>query len=112
MKISQKLSIGFAAIATPITLFSILMIGSVGNELKEVGDFHSPNLYLIQNYATKTTEVVGESFAYIASGDQSEKEVFLSWAKEIEATKKNFVEVELTSQKEESRSIFQKFIQK
>lgn len=112
MKLSQKLSISFAVIATPITLFSILMIGSVRNELKEVGDFYSPNLYLIQNYATKTTEAVEQSFAYIASGDQSEKDAFLMWAKEIEASQQKFANVEVTSQKEESRGFFQEFIPK
>lgn len=97
MKINQKLSIGFTAIATPIILFIILMIRSVENELKEVGDFHSPSLYLIQNYATKIIEAAGENFAYIASGDQSEKEAFLLWVKEIEATKNNYAKAEFVS---------------
>ncbi len=76
MKISQKLSIGFVAIVTPIILFSVFTINSIKKELKELESFHSPNLYLIQNYATKAAGAVEESFAYIASGDQSKKSLF------------------------------------
>ncbi len=79
MKISQKMFIGFTAIAIAITLFSIFTISLIKNELKEVGDFHSHSLYLIQNLETKTTEAVKDSFAYIVSGEPRNKEAFLAW---------------------------------
>jgi len=65
MKIIYKLSIGFAATITLITLFSIFTTRAIQKEVREVEDFHNSDLYLVQNNAMKMTKAVEESFAYI-----------------------------------------------
>ncbi len=94
MKTSQKISIGFTAIAIAITLFSIFTVSLIKNELKEVGDFHSPSLYLIQNLETKTTDAINDSFAYIVSGDPRNKEAFLAWIAKNNSINEKFQKLE------------------
>jgi PAS domain S-box-containing protein len=94
VKISQKMFIGFTAIAIAITLFSIFTISLIKNELKEVGDFHSHSLYLIQNLETKTTEAVKDSFAYIVSGEPRNKEAFLAWVAKNNSINEKFQKLE------------------
>lgn len=112
MRISHKLAISFAAIVTPITLFSIFTINSIKNELKEVGNFYNPNLYLIQNYAIKNAEAVEESFAYIASGKKGEKEAFLAWAEETELVAEKLKKIKnLVGKDVEERENFEVIVQ-
>ncbi len=94
MKISQEMSINFTVIATAITLFSIFTVSLIQNELKEVGDFHSASLYLIQNLETKTTEAIKDSFAYIVPGEPRNKEAFLAWVAKNNSVNEKFQKLE------------------
>lgn len=52
--------------------------------MKKVGNFRNDTLYLTQNNATRVTELVEKSFAYIASDEKSEKDSFLAWAEKLD----------------------------
>ena len=103
MRISQKLIAGFVIVVTPTIVVSIFAVISIDTQIQEFGQFHTPALYLIQQSANQTLEAVQESFAYIASRQEIERDEFLRWAQRYVLTHEEFEKVANLDQAEEKR---------
>ncbi len=90
MKISQKLTLSFIMVGVLIALACTVAVIPIENELTELGGFHTPALDAIQSLHAKAMMAVEESFAYIISGEKSEKEDFLAVVKKFDVEAKKF----------------------
>jgi len=84
------------------------------NAEKLLAELHSSNLelYSIQNNMQQTMAAVQESFAYIVSGQEIEKDEFLEWAGKLDVTAENFRRLDhLDSPEEEfEKGIFERIV--
>ncbi|GEM_PF-1808361 len=90
MKVRTQIIIGFSALVFLIIFTSVLSVQPLEKKLNEIGEFHSTALYSLQSLNSKMNEAVQESFAYVVSGDQHEKEEFLNWADQFEQNAQQF----------------------
>ena len=108
MSIGWKLVGSIAIVVIPVILVSFLTVPSIERELQSLGQFHTPALYAIQDIAAQTMEAVEESFAYVASGSEVEKQDFLKWVERSRELNQRFeVIANLASEEEKSeRELF------
>jgi PAS domain S-box-containing protein len=85
VKISRKLVLSLLAACLPVVLGSVAATMLIQGKLEALGGFHSNNLRLSQAIGIETLAAVEESFAYVASGLDEEKEVFLKWTRTFPA---------------------------
>jgi PAS domain S-box-containing protein len=93
MRIGPKLILGFAGIGGVIALTAIIAVIPIKKELNELGEFHAPAMYLIQALSTESRSAVEEGFAYMASGEKSEKEEFFASIKKFDLQAEEFKKI-------------------
>lgn len=112
MRIGQKLMVGFVAVGIFVVLASIIAVIPIGKGIAELGEFHTPALYSIQVILTGTMEAVEESFAYVVSGQKSEKEDFRAWVEKFDLQVKEFGKIANIdkSGEEEEKALFETIV--
>jgi nitrogen fixation/metabolism regulation signal transduction histidine kinase len=103
MRISHKLITGFVMVVIPSIVVSVFAVILMDTQIKEVGHFHTPALHLIQQSAHQTLEAVEESFAYIALGEEIERDEFLRWTQRYSLTYEQFEKVANLDQPKQKR---------
>lgn len=112
MTIYQKLIAAFAVVLLPTVFISSYSIISIEKELRQLGSFHTPALFSIQNIGAGTIEAVEESFAYLVSREIIEKQEFLDWADRLGSVNADFEKVANLHEpgNETARGLFEKIV--
>ena len=112
MKVSTRIILNFMLLGFVIIIASYMSVQPIETRLKEIKGFHSAALYSIQSLNSKLVEAVGESFAYVVSGDALDKEEFWELVEHFKQKSKEFHELaELSiSGEEEEKALYEKIV--
>ena len=74
--IQKKLMLSYAGIGATVAVVSIVAVVWLRDKVSRFGDFRSPALYAAQDLQNRANSAVKESFAYLASGETTERAEF------------------------------------
>ena len=79
MKIRTKLVLSFVAIGLAAVALGLVADTRIHSRIQQVGELNSPVLFQIQRIDSDLKEAIEESFAYVVSGSEVERDEFLLW---------------------------------
>jgi PAS domain S-box-containing protein len=85
VKLSRKLVLSLLAVSLPVVLGSLAATMLIQGKLERLGGFETDNLHVAQAIGMETLAGVEESYSYVASGLEKEKESFLAWTRRFPA---------------------------
>jgi PAS domain S-box-containing protein len=112
LPISKKILLCFLPIAILIGAAGVVSVILIESKAEELAGFHLEALHKIQSIDAGIKEAIEESLAYVVSGDVSEKEDFLKYARRFEHDATEFRKIARLDQpgEEKERKIFRSIV--
>ncbi|MEW6599501.1 MAG: HAMP domain-containing protein, partial [Nitrospirota bacterium] len=93
MKIRYKLIVGFTGVGLSIALASYIVLHSIEKGPKDIAEFQTPKLYLIQGMSATIEEALYQSVFYMLTADNDSHDQFYRFIHKFDAMSAEFMKI-------------------